>query len=333
MKARLDVIDSIDGLYVALILDRLHREGILLALAEGRRLSWIVRTFGFDRGLLTSLLDYLSLRSNLVRSTGRGRARRYTIASAGRNSSFAHLLDQYVGAYGPCLFDLPRVLRRPAVGGRLVDSKRHAAAFSGGGPPPELVHLIETLGIRTLLDIGCGGGQLLAALAQRQPRLHGVGIDANPAMVRSARRRIGENGLAGRVKISRGDFRDLGRVVGKRRVKTIDGICAISVANAFFGPDRAHDIYYFFRQLRSLFANRLLILCDYYSPLRAPRKRGEGLQRALVHDVAQLVSAQGLPPKDLHAWRRIYAAASVRLLLAYRLTDDGVPWFIHLVQL
>jgi SAM-dependent methyltransferase len=311
----------------------LQRAGVLRALSEGRSVSRIARTCGFDSDMLTDLLDFVTLRSTLVRRTGRGRQKRYTIASGGRNSSFAHLLDQYVGAYGPCLFDLARVLKRPAIGGRLVDRKRHASAFSGADPAPELVRLIETLGFRVLLDIGCGGGQLLAALARRRPLLRGIGLDANPAMVKSARRRVSEQRLADRVKILRCDFRDLGRVMSERRRKTIDGICAISVADGFFAPDSVRDIYYFFRQLRSLFANRILVLCDYYSALRGPRRPGENLKRTLVHDVAQLVSTQGIPPKDLREWQTIYARASVKLLLAYRRTDHGVSWFIHLVQL
>lgn len=333
MKARLDVIDSIDGFYVTVILDRLHRDGVLRALAEGHSVSWIARTFGFDHEPLTGLLDYLSLRSNLVQRAGSGRKKRYTIAAGDQNAFFAHLLDQYVGAYGPCLFELSRVLKRPAVGSRLVDQDRHAAAFSPSEPMPELLDVIEALRFRTVLDVGCGSGRLLAALARRQPLLRGIGIDANPKMVENARRTASVLGLTDRLKIMRCDFRQLGRIMPAQRRRTIDGICAASVANSFFGPVGAYDIDYFFRRLRSLFPNRILVLCDYYSRLASPRGQNGNFKRTLVHDVAQLVSAQGLPPRNLREWRTIYRRASVRLLQAYGLTDHGVSWFIHLVRL
>ncbi len=56
------------------------------------------------------------------------------------------------------------------------------AAFSGW---------VEALPLSaSVLDVGCGGGQLLAALAQRRPDLKLSGIDLAPSQVRRARRRI-----------------------------------------------------------------------------------------------------------------------------------------------
>ena len=60
----------------------------------------------------------------------------------------AHLLDQYVGAYGGCLSDLPQVLRDPMLGFQSVNGERHAMAFAKANTEPnELVNLFIDLKI------------------------------------------------------------------------------------------------------------------------------------------------------------------------------------------
>jgi hypothetical protein len=49
--------------------------------------------------------------------------------------------------------------------------------------------------------------------------------------------------------------------------------------------------------------------------------------------VAQLISSQGLPPRDLKAWQAIYARNSVALLHAQRANNKGADLFIHVVRL
>ncbi len=45
-----------------------------------------------------------------------------------------------------------------------------------------------------LLDVGCGGGHLVSALAQRRPDARFTGLDLSPGQVARARRRTGELG-------------------------------------------------------------------------------------------------------------------------------------------
>jgi SAM-dependent methyltransferase len=327
---RPDLIDAIEGFYVTLILDQLHRTGVLRALGEGRGVGAIARKRGFDQAVLTGLLDYVSLRSNIIRSTARGKNRRFALA--GKADGFSmHLLDQYVGAFGPCLLSLPQILKNPAAGQDLVDRVRHAAAFADGGPAPELVGFLEALRLDFVLDIGCGGGQLLTTLAQRRPALCGIGIDANPSMIAVARKRALHLRLGRQLKFRYGDAENLTRAITRRERERIQGICAVSVANALFGSDGRIDG--FFSALKALFPGRILLLGDYYSRLGPALRQSANFKRTLFHDTAQLLSSQGLPPRDLKAWRRIYSRNAVKLLHAYKATNEGVCWFIHMIEL
>jgi trans-aconitate 2-methyltransferase len=64
-----------------------------------------------------------------------------------------------------------------------------------GGPIMDLGRrVLATLDLRgdeTLLDAGCGSGQLTAELVRRLPRGRVIAVDASPSMVAVARRRLG----------------------------------------------------------------------------------------------------------------------------------------------
>ncbi len=327
---RQDLVGIIEGFYVGLILYHLHRRGILRAMERGASTGALAKSFGTDENLLAGLLEFASLRSGIVRLKGRGKNARFTL-SAEAGSFSTHLLDQYVGAFGPCLANLPEILKSPESGEHFVDRARHADAFADGEPAPELIGLIEALAFDCVLDIGCGGGQLLTTLASERQAFQGIGIDANRNMTAMARRRAAALGLADRVRFRCGGVERLGRAVTKPERRQIQGICAVSVANAFFGsPARIDD---FFTGLKTVFPGRVLVLSDYYSGLGSSPRPGADIRRTLVHDVAQLVSSQGLPPRDLKAWRRIYARNSVTLLHAQQSNNEGVNWFIHVLRL
>ncbi len=69
-----------------------------------------------------------------------------------------------------------------------------AAALAGGG---------------RVLDVACGGGRWLVAIARRFPGVSGVGVDFEPDNVARAMRHVAEAGLGGRVVIESRDPTDL----------------------------------------------------------------------------------------------------------------------------
>ena len=54
----------------------------------------------------------------------------------------------------------------------------------------ELLRLIAGLEVNTVLDVGCGSGENLAALAQTFPRMHLSGVDVSPEALSLAAQRV-----------------------------------------------------------------------------------------------------------------------------------------------
>jgi len=86
------------------------------------------------------------------------------------------------------------------------------------------------------------------------------------------------------------------------------------------------------RGLRRLFPDRPLLILDYYGRLGQTKSRKLAKEReTLLHDFAQLISGQGIPPASAAEWRSIYAEAGCRLV---HISEDKLTTrFIHILRL
>jgi trans-aconitate 2-methyltransferase len=71
------------------------------------------------------------------------------------------------------------------------------AAYDRISSPMEAMGLavlerLELAGDETVLDAGCGSGRVTAALLERLPRGHVIGVDGAPSMIDAARARLGQ---------------------------------------------------------------------------------------------------------------------------------------------
>jgi SAM-dependent methyltransferase len=334
---RRTVVDAIEGFYITLILDFFHQEGVLKAVADGKELPVIAEESGFDCQLLTNLFEYVALRLDLLDRRESNLQTQFSLNPACREAPLVeHLIDQYVGGFGPCFRQLATILRAPKCASSFVSHSRHAQAFScpdSHANVKEVVQLLESFEVDFILDIGCGGCQLLCELALRNPSLNGIGIDANPVIVDVARANIARCELAERLKVFCGNVAEVGKELTAAQRKAVDVIVAVSVANAYFGERSHRSITMFFESLRSLFPNRIMIICDYFGRLGSSITDPQEWQRTLIHDLAQVVSGQGVPPKDIQEWTNIYREASCDLIQSYEGRTAGIAWFIHVIQL
>jgi SAM-dependent methyltransferase len=313
--------------YAALILDALHRTGVLAALRVPSAPTELAERCDLAPDVLEPLLAFVALTSTLVERLPDGR---FALASGERDLTFAaHMLDQYVGGYGPPLAALAKLLREKRTGESLVDMERHAAAFSGDNTTESLsepAQLVLDLGATGVVDLGCGSGQTLCALAAANPAITGLGIDVNPGAVAGAIARVRNRGLSERVQIRLGDALE---VLAQTPADGVQVVLATSMLNALW--NEAGRVAAFVGGLASLLPGRLLIVTDYYSRLSSNIERSTA--RTLLHDVAQLVSGQGLPPSTIDGWAAAYAAANASFLHAFEASGDGLDRFVHLVKL
>jgi SAM-dependent methyltransferase len=273
--------------------------------------------------LLAGVLEYVALRTTLLRRTAR---EQFAVT---RNSS-RFLIDLYTGAYGATADQLAKILRDPAIAPESVDRVRYARAFEslGSGTQGILPDVIAALDCNYTLDLGCGNGDLLVELARRNTSFVGWGIDSNPAMLKIARARLREAHIGKRVRFMEADSMRLRETLRESVREQIRSITCCNFVNEMFAHGERQAIKWF-RELRKLFPGRPLLNCDYYGRLGTKTRKAQ--RETLLHDYAQLISGQGIPPATLAEWRAIYSKAGCRLVHA--IEDTSTTRFIHIIAL
>jgi SAM-dependent methyltransferase len=280
-----------------------------------------------------TVLAFLYKTTNLLQLDAQGR---YRVRSVYRSyTRLGFYLDFFIGAYG-------RVLtvdgRPPAFGVHataLPDGEILARAFAGtanAGGEASALKIVRSLGVRRLLDLGCGPGILLSRLAEEDPSFVGWGIDQSAPMCRSARERLSETGANRRVKVIRGDVRRVSALLTKRQRTQVEAVHAGGLLNSFFKLG-ADPIVAFIERLVRLFPDRVLLVDDYYSKVRDPAATREDYRLTMLHDITQIFSRQGLPPRCLSEWEQIYRSAGARIIRSFEGNLHGLAWFHHVVQM
>jgi SAM-dependent methyltransferase len=323
---RWSALDLVEAYQLGHAVAALRELGLLEALVRPRTARALARLRRLDEAMLRGVLEFVAARTDLVRKIGDRFA-----AAAGDTAGARYLLDLYAGTFAGNAVALPRLLADPSRAARAVDRRRQARAFaaaagSGAGAMPALLH---QLGLDRVLDLGCGTAGMLIEAASRNPALVGWGLELHAPMRRLARQRIRAAGLGRRVRILTGDCLHLRAAVSAELRAAVRTLTMCQVANEMFG-DGGRRFTRWLREARRLFPGRLLLVSDYYGRLgrggRTPARR-----EVLLHDYAQLISGQGVPPATAKEWGALYEAAGCRLL--HVMEDRGTTRFVHFVRL
>lgn len=319
--------DLVEAFQLAHAVATLHDLNLFSALKKPTTADELSSRYALDAGLLRGVLEYVAARTDLLRKSGE---RFVTTASYASGSRF--LLDLYVGAYGGNAAQLARLLRDPSAAPKAVNRALHARAFetADGATLGVLPELIRQLGLNHLLDLGCGSGALLLELAGQDPDFVGWGIDANPAMCRVARARIRAARLGKRVRVLTGDCASPASVLPADVLARVRAVTACNVANEMFADGHGRAAVDWLRGLRRVLPGCPLLIVDYYGRL-GRRRNGRLDPQTLLHDYAQLISGQGVPPASAAEWRSIYSRAGCRPI--HLIEDKTTTRFIHILRL
>jgi SAM-dependent methyltransferase len=315
-------LDLAEGFHLACALSALDRSGILTSLAGPIDAGTLADKHEVDPGMLEAALQLLAARTDLVvRKGGKYRTtRKYDVYAR-------FLIRQYLGAYGATAVALHRSLRAPSLAPNLIDRREHSKAFGEAAALSSnlLADLIVQLRLNHVLDLGCGTGIMLRDLATRAAGFVGWGLDINPSMCAAARKHTAD---AGRIRIFRGDCRDLERAIPAPISAQVGTITASNLANEFFADGITAAVAWL-SDLKACFPARTMLIADYYGCLGTRREPWP--QHLALHDFVQVISGQGVPPTSLNGWKKVYRAARCTLIHAFE--DRDAALFVHILRL
>jgi SAM-dependent methyltransferase len=329
VSSRLNLLAIIEGHYASEALLILLRLGVLREL--NRRwceLGQLAKTSRVDPVLLKSVLEFARRSTDVVM---RDRAGRYRLGQPSL-PEIIFQLEKFIGAYGACIRNLGPTLRHARSVSK-PDGKALSNAFAGvAGIRSMEAKVLQQIGVRNLLELGCGPASLLTELAIADNKFRGIGVDSSADMCRVARSQLRSAGIQSRIRIRLADAKSVRGVLNVQDLNAIDAVYGRSMLNALFGLGKAGAVS-FLKDLRALLPGRIGLFVDYYGELNRDLSGAKRFRLAEVQDLAQLGSGQGIPPPNRKEWDSVFREAGCELVSVLNMQSDDVRWFIRQVRL
>ncbi len=206
---------------------------------------------------------------------------------------------------GELFATMPELVRNRSRTGEFVtrDYKAIGLAARDAGfsyVDPAFYKIVADRGLRFGADLGCGSGERLIKLAERDPRFRGIGVDIAPGALALAAESVIDAGLGDRVSVVRGDAK---RLRPRPEFGQVDFVCSFMMGHDLWPRAECLDSL---RLIGAAFpAATDLIICDTYRsdlPVTAPHP-----VFTLGFETAHAVMGQEIPSLD--EWTDVLAEA------------------------
>jgi SAM-dependent methyltransferase len=194
--------DLLGSLHLCHAIHALAKSGLLDRLRSGHHSTETGLLDGMNQRISSNVLRYLALKGVLEQWQGTYRlTRRGALLTS--EISLARL-GFYLEAYGPVVQRTDDLMTGQAAYGTDVHRSngplsRHCATIFAKYYTPIILETMRDRGAKRILDLGCGGGQLLVDACLNDPEITGVGLDIAPAAVEIARDLARSHGLEDRL--------------------------------------------------------------------------------------------------------------------------------------
>lgn len=298
------------GYVTTRILWALTQEGFLDRLLSQGRLAILpyARERGLQEAVLESLCEYLD-------ALGLARFEDGVCHPTGR---LAALLAEPRGVfdltygYEPIFVALPELLLGKRHVGVDVHRRGEYIAMGSGElgrqlPFPVMCDLLRKLGVRQVLDLGCGDLEFLFLLCQELP-VSCIGIDNNAAAVAHAEKRLQESPFAHRIQVHQADMFAVGDL--RRRWGDVEALTAIDVFHEYLSEGESR-IRKLLEEFREAFPRSALVVAEFclQSRERLRRRPTAFVEHHLFH---QLTNQVILPAQR---WRTIFREAGYEIAM------------------
>lgn len=180
---------------------------------------------------------------------------------------------------------------------------------------PVLIKRLRELKVGTMLDIGCGGGEILFTFANAMSGVRGIGIDIDESVVAGTRQSAVKHHFSDRITIAQGDARSPESF--PQIAYEADAILGMAVFHEF---RRGDGIVPLLKKYKEKFAKAKLFIVEFDAPSWDDLRRDspDAPQRKLAsqYKFIHVFSEQGLP-QPRKEWIETFQGAGWRVDAVY----------------
>jgi len=205
---RSGILGVISHFNLAYVLLASYKIGIAQKMSDGMPSSPKALLEGINGYLGKHLLKYLLIHGLIEEEGGCFRATQQGLDMFSEPAMAQ--LGFYVESYGSVTSNIARLLKNEVCYGRDLDRDgrslgEHCATLFKEYHTPTVLGALRGIDAKTILDLGCGGGQFLIDACLKSEDLRGIGLDISEPAIDFARGLAQENGLEKRLNFVVGD--------------------------------------------------------------------------------------------------------------------------------
>lgn len=309
-----------NGFTRAFLYFALHETGVLESLRGGgkKTCAELAEECNIDGYLLDGALNFLLFSDKMLERDADGR---YSLTDVAEEWLFADTFTTFcwgaVGSYSIVLQNLvPALHGRKQYGKDFIRDGDYLAIGShltGRGSYGWVSDKFTELGVKRLVDLGCGTAGVLSEFVKMDPNLHGVGVDIVQEGLDEARRRVDEIGIGDRVTLVHGDItkpETYADALGE-----VDAFNAMMVVHEFL-RDGEDFMVKILADMKAAFPGAYMITTEFHPP--TPEEFLEMPIEDRIHFlyyqyIIHPFTLQGIPVRDEN-WFRMFEKAGVSVV-------------------
>lgn len=310
------------GYAMSFLLFSFHDTGVFDELKNNESLSsdQISKKLGLNKKILESGLNFLVNADNSITKDDKENYRLTEIGKKRLYSDQAMAMSLgAVGAYHTLLTNYSSMLKNQIIYGKdfIRDGRLVAlsSVLTGKSNYSWVAQKFKDLNVDTVIDLGCGSGDIIIDFCNRHKSFNGIGLDIDPAAVEVARKNVKKNNLEDRIELITGDMLEpktySSKISSKGEKVAFNAIMALHE----FLRDGEQAVIDVLKKMKNEFPGSYFVLGEFnkckddeFQKIPIYEKMHMLFYQEIIHGLTD----QGLA--SLESWKKMFKAADVELL-------------------
>lgn len=310
------------GYALSFLLYSFHDTGVFNYLKDGKKKSAkeIAKKLKLDEKILSGGLNFFSSADNSIIKDASGK---FKLSKVGKKRIFANqtlaMSLGAVGAYNVILTQYAAAMQKKKFygkdfvrDGRLVAT---SSVLTGQANYPWVINKLKKLKVKTVVDLGCGSGDIIIHFCKGHKDLRGVGLDISKGAILEAKKNVNKAKLNKRIDLIKGDM--VNPKTYSKKLKHKGNQLAFNAIMALheFLRDGENAVINILKKMKKEFPGSYFILGEFnkatdkeFAKIPLSKRMHMLFYQEIIHNLTNQALA------DKKTWKNMFKKANVKLI-------------------